>query len=141
MIPFSLPDIGEREIAAVERVMKKGWISSGPEMEAFEQELAEYLGASNVVTLNSATAGLHLALIAAGVGPGDKVMIPTLTFAATAEVVKAVGAEIVLSDVDAGTLCITAKQMQAAWQDGIKAVIPVSFAGQPLYIAETCKLS
>lgn len=136
MIPFAEPDLTEREKFAMCRVLEKGWITSGPEMKAFEMDLANYCHAPEVICVNSATAGLHLALIALGIGPGDKVLVPTLTFAATAEVVKAVGATVVLCDVDPDTLCMTADLMAEYWEEGIRAVMPVSFAGQPLMMDE-----
>ncbi|MCB1138615.1 MAG: DegT/DnrJ/EryC1/StrS aminotransferase family protein [Leptospiraceae bacterium] len=99
-LPFARPDLTEEEFQAVRRVMESGWITSGPETDAFEQEFAQYIGAPDAAALNSATAALHLGLVALGIGPGDVVLVPALTFTATAEVVSRTGARPVLLDVD-----------------------------------------
>ena len=87
-IPFSRPDITEEEISEVARVMRSGWVTSGPEMKLFEAEFAQQYPGTQAVAVNSATAGLHLALEALGVKEGDHVLVPALTFTATAEVVR-----------------------------------------------------
>src|SRR5690242_9625276 len=99
-LPFALPDIGEEEIAEVVACLRSGWVTTGPKTRQFEQEFAAYLGADvETVSVNSATAGLHLALEALGIGPGDEVILPTMTFTATAEVVRYLGAQPVFVDV------------------------------------------
>ena len=105
-IPFARPDTGEEEIEAVARVLRSGWLSTGPETRAFEQEFADFLGGEGLhaIAVNSATAALHLALEAIGIGPGDEVIAPTLTFTATVEVARYLGADAVLVDVDPVTL-------------------------------------
>lgn len=130
-LPFAVPDVGEEEAQAVAEVVRKGWLTSGQVMKDFEDDIAREVEARHVVSVNSATAGLHLALMALGIGRGDKVIVPTLTFAATAEVVYAVGAEIVLADVEPDTLNVSVATLDKAWVDGCKAVIPVHFAGLP----------
>ncbi len=99
-LPFARPDLSELEFEAVRRVMESGWITSGPETDAFESEFAEMIGAPGAAALNSATAALHLGLVALGIGPGDVVLVPALTFTATAEVVSRTGARPVLLDVN-----------------------------------------
>ncbi|MEQ8351124.1 MAG: DegT/DnrJ/EryC1/StrS aminotransferase family protein [Leptospiraceae bacterium] len=99
-LPFARPDLTDLEFEAVKRVMESGWITSGPETDAFETEFAEFIGAPAAAALNSATAALHLGLVALGIGPGDVVLVPALTFTATAEVVSRTGARPVLLDVD-----------------------------------------
>lgn len=129
-IPFARPDIGEAEIAAVSHAMRSGWVTTGPETKAFEQEFAAYLGGGlEAVAVNSATAGLHLALEAVGIGPGDEVIAPTLTFTATVEVARYLGADAVLVDVDPATLNIDPAAIEAAITPRTKAVLPVHYGG------------
>ncbi|HWJ52765.1 MAG TPA: aminotransferase class I/II-fold pyridoxal phosphate-dependent enzyme, partial [Propionibacteriaceae bacterium] len=132
-LPFAVPDIGEEEIAAVAEAMRSGWLTTGPRAAAFEIEFAEQIGGGvEAVAVNSATAGLHLALEATGVGPGDEVIVPTWTFTATAEVVRYLGAEPVLVDIDPGTLNLDLQAAKAAVTGATRAVMPVHFAGLPV---------
>jgi dTDP-4-amino-4,6-dideoxygalactose transaminase len=135
-IPFARPDIGEAEIDAVARAMRSGWVTTGPETRVFEQELAAFLangdaGASGLhaIAVNSATAGLHLALEAVGVGPGDEVIAPTMTFTATVEVARYLGADAVLVDVDPVTLNIDPARIEAAITPRTKAILPMHYGG------------
>ena len=129
-IPFALPDITEAEVEAASRAIRSGWVTSGPEMVKFEEEFAEHVGGGvEPVAVNSATAGLHLALEACGVGPGDEVIVPTWTFTATAEVVRYVGATPVLVDVDASTLNIDLERVSEALTPATRAIMPVHTAG------------
>jgi dTDP-4-amino-4,6-dideoxygalactose transaminase len=135
-IPFALPDITEAEIEAVGRAVRSGWVTSGPEMVAFENEFAESVGGQvQAVAVNSATAGLHLALEACGVGPGDEVIVPTWTFTATAEVVRHLGATPILVDVCALTLNIDLLRVAEVLTPATKAVIPVHLAGMGVDLA------
>lgn len=129
-LPFALPDIGEEEIEDVVACLRSGWVTTGPKVRQFEQEFAAYLdGGIEAVAVNSATAGLHLALEALGIGPGDEVIVPTMTFTATAEVVRYLGAHPVIVDVEAATLNLHAAAVEAAITPRTKAVIAVHFAG------------
>ena len=129
-IPFARPDIGNAEIEAVARTLRSGWVTTGPETRAFEQEFAAYLGGGvQAIAVNSATAGLHLALEAAGVGPGDEVIAPTLTFTATVEVARYLGADARLVDVDPVTLNIDPARIEAAITPRTKAILPVHYGG------------
>lgn len=129
-IPFARPDIGEEEIAAVAHAMRSGWVTTGPETKAFEQEFAAYLGGGvEAIAVNSATAGLHLTLEALGIGPGDEVIAPTLTFTATVEVARYLGADAVLVDVDPVTLNISPAAIEAAITSRTKAILPVHYGG------------
>ena len=130
-LPFALPDIGEAEIAAVVDTLRSGWVTTGPKARAFETAFAAALGVPGLqaVAVNSATAGLHLALEALGIGPGDEVIVPTHTFTATAEVVRYLGADVKLVDVDATTLNIDVDAVEAAVGPRTRAVMPVHFAG------------
>ncbi len=130
-LPFALPDIGEEEIAEVVDTLRSGWVTTGPKAKRFEQDFAAFLGdpALHCMAVNSATAGLHLALEALGIGPGDEVITTTHTFTATAEVVRYLGADVVLVDIDPATLCIDVNAIEAAITPRTKAVMPVHYAG------------
>lgn len=135
-LPFARPSISEREKQAVLDVLSSGWLTTGPRANEFETAFAEKVGVRHAVALNSATAALHLALEALGVGPEDEVIIPTWTFAATAEVVLYRGACPVLVDVDAETLDATPDAFEAAVTPRTKAAIAVHFGGLPAFIEE-----
>ena len=129
-LPFALPDIGEEEIAAVVECLRSGWVTTGPRTRQFEFEFAAYLGGEvETVSVNSATAGLHLALEALGIGPGDEVIVPTLTFTATAEVVRYLGAQPVFVDSDPVTLNMDLAALEAAIGPHTRAIVPVHYAG------------
>jgi len=129
-LPFALPDLGHEEAAAVLECLQSGWLTSGPVSRQFEQEFAAYLGGDvHAIAVNSATAGLHLALEALGIGPGDEVIVPTMTFTATAEVVRYLGADAVIVDVDPHTLCVQPEAIAAAITPNTRAVIPVHYGG------------
>jgi len=130
-LPFALPDIGEEEINEVVDTLRSGWITTGPKARAFESQFAEFLGGQvQALSVNSATAGLHLALEALGVGPGDRVVTTPFTFTATAEVVRYLGGEVVFADIEPDTLNVDPEQVEAAVHGGpVKAILPVHFAG------------
>jgi dTDP-4-amino-4,6-dideoxygalactose transaminase len=129
-LPFALPDIGEEEIRAVEACLRSGWVTTGPVTRRFETAFRDYLGAEvEAIAVNSATAGLHLALEAAGVGPDDEVIVPTLTFTASAEVVRYLGARPVFVDADPHTLNLDPAGVAAAITPRTRAIVPVHFAG------------
>lgn len=130
-LPFSLPDIGEEEIASVVETLRSGWLTTGPKVKRFEAEFAQFVGAAEGVAVNSATAALHLALDAMGVGEGDEVIIPTMTFAATGEVVHYMKAKPVLVDCEEDTLNMSPAAFERAITPRTKAVIPVHIAGHP----------
>lgn len=132
-MPFAVPDLGEEEISAVADVVRSGWVTSGSQMRAFETEFADYVGGDvQAIAVNSATAGLHLALDAMGIGPGDEVIVPDWTFTATAAVVCHVGATPIIVDVDRDTLNMDLEAMAAALTERTKAIIVVHFTGLPL---------
>lgn len=132
-LPFAMPDVGEDEIDAVVAAIRSGWLSSGPRVSEFESAFSAFLGEGlHAVALNSATAGLHLALEACGVGPGDEVLVPTWTFTATAEVVRYLGAEPVLVDVDPVSLNIDFDDAARRITERTRAVMPVHLAGLPI---------
>ena len=130
-LPFALPEIGEEEIAEVVDTLRSGWITTGPKAKRFEQAFVEFLGDPSLeaIAVNSATAGLHLALEALGIGPGDEVITTTHTFTATAEVVRYLGADVKLVDIDPATLNIDPDAIELAITPRTKAIIPVHYAG------------
>jgi len=131
-LPFALPLIEEDEIAAVCNVMRSGWLTTGPKTKQFEKDFASFIGARHAVAVNSATAGLHLALEAAGIKAGDKVITSVYTFTATAEVIRYFDAEPVLVDINPDTFNLNIRLIEEylGQAPGIKAVIPVHFGGQ-----------
>jgi dTDP-4-amino-4,6-dideoxygalactose transaminase len=138
-LPFALPEIGEDEIAEVVDTLRSGWVTTGPKARRFEQDFAAFLGdpghddrhgeTLHCVAVNSATAGLHLALEALGIGPGDEVITTTHTFTATAEVVRYLGADVKLVDIDPATLNIDPAAVGEAVTARTKAIVPVHYAG------------
>lgn len=147
-LPFALPELGEEELAEIASALKSGWVTTGPRTKRFEDAFGAFLGdaALHCLAVNSATAGLHLALEALGIGPGDEVITTTHTFTATAEVVRYLGADVVLVDVDPVTLCIDPHLVEAAITPRTKAIMPVHYAGLAadmpalLALAQTHKL-
>jgi dTDP-4-amino-4,6-dideoxygalactose transaminase len=133
-LPFARPSITEREKEAVLEVLDSGWLTTGPRTKLFEERFAAFVGSRHAVALNSATAALHLTLEALGVGPGDEIIVPTWTFAASAEVVIYRGARPVLVDVDRRTLNATPEQVLAAVTPRTRAVVAVHIAGLPVEI-------
>lgn len=131
-LPFALPDIGQEEIDEVMDTMKSGWLTTGPKAKKFETDFAQYIGASHALAVNSATAGLHLALEAIGVRYGDKVITTPYTFTASAEVIRYLGADPVFVDIDPETFNIDPKEIESTLTDtkGVRAIMPVHFAGQ-----------
>lgn len=129
-LPFALPDIGEEEIAEVVDSLRSGWVTTGPKTKRFENDFADFMGEGcETISVNSATAGLHLALEAIGVSAGDEVITTPYTFTATAEVVRYLGAHPVFVDIDPNTFNIDVSKIEAAITDRTKAIIPVHFAG------------
>jgi len=130
-IPYFLPTIGEEEIQSVVETLRSGWLTTGPKTKQFEQLFAQRMGAKHAIAVNSCTAALHLALEAIGVGRDDEVLVPTMTFASTAEVVVHLGAKPVLVDVLPDTLAIDPNAIESKITPRTKAIMPVHYAGQP----------
>src|SRR5437867_9839673 len=145
-IPFHIPAIGAEEIRAVAETLESGWLTSGTKVKRFEDDFTEYVGSKHAIAVNSCTAALHLALDAIGIREDDEVIVPTMTFTATAEVVLYFKAKPVLVDCQRDTLNLDPNQIAAAITSKTKAIIPVHFGGQPcdmtpiLEIAKTHKL-
>lgn len=131
-IPPAKPIIGDEERAAVDRVMRSGMLAQGPEVAAFEQEFAQHFGLGRAcVAVNSGTSGLHLGLLAAGIGAGDEVIVPSFTFAATGNAVALTGATPVFADIDPVTFCLDPASVDAAITPRTVALMPVHLYGHP----------
>jgi len=131
MIPYGRQLIDEDDIKAVVEVLRSDWLTTGPKVQEFEQVLAEYVGAKYAVSVSSGTAALHAAMFAIGIGPGDEVIVPSMTFAATANCVVYQGGTPVFADVDPDSLLIDPAQVEAKITPRTKAIIAVDYAGQP----------
>jgi dTDP-4-amino-4,6-dideoxygalactose transaminase len=131
-IIFGRPWFDESEEALVLQTLRSGWIGQGPLVERFERQLADYLGAQEVVAVSSCTAGLHLALVALGIGPGDEVITTPFTFVATVNAITHAGATPVFVDVDRESLNLAPASVEAAITSRTRAILPVHFGGRPL---------
>jgi len=140
-IPFHKPHITEDEITEVLDSLRSGWLTMGPKTISFEEKFKEYIGSKNAVSMNSCTAGLHLALKAIDLKEGDEVILPAITFTATAEVITYFGARPVLADVEEQTLNIDAARIEEKITKKTRAIIPVHYAGQPCDMDEICDLA
>ncbi len=140
-LPYNKPLIGEEEIKEVIDTLKSNWLTMGPKTIQFEKDLAEYLGAKHVITVNSCTAGLHLSLLALGIGEGDEVITSPYTFAATGNVICHVGAKPIFVDVQEDTFNIDPKKIEQAITEKTKAIIIVHFAGQSVDLDEIIKIA
>ncbi|HAR84371.1 MAG TPA: UDP-4-amino-4,6-dideoxy-N-acetyl-beta-L-altrosamine transaminase [Clostridium sp.] len=128
-LPYAVPLIDDEDINEVVETLKSGWVAKGPRTIEFEKRFAEYTGAKYAVAMNSATAALHIALIAGGVKPGDEVITTPITFAATANTIIHVGATPVFVDVDPETFCIDANKIEEKITDKTTAIVPVHYTG------------
>ena len=140
-IPFHKPSIGEQEVQSVVETLNSGWLTTGSKVKNFEEDFARYVGSKHAVAVNSATAALHLALDAVGIKEGDEVIVPTMTFAATAEVVLYFKAKPVLLDCQSDTFNLDPTQIEAALTSKTKAIIPVHIAGQPCDMDEISSIA
>ncbi len=140
MIPFAPPRIDEKTIEAVTGVLRSGWITTGPRTKEFERRLAAYCGVQRVIALNSWTNAAELALRWFGIGPGDEVIVPAYTYAATANIVKHVGAKPVLVDV-LDDFTIDPEKVRQAMNPRTKAIIPVDIGGMPARVQEVIRVA
>lgn len=130
-LPFARPSIGNEEVAAVTEVLKSGWLTTGPKTKQLEQEFARFIGSKYAVAVNSCTVGLHLALAALGIKSGDEVIVPSYTFAATANVVVHCGAKPVFAEIREEDFGLDPDDVRKRITKKTRAIIPVHFAGQP----------
>lgn len=130
-LPFSRPAIGDEEIKAVEDVLRSGWITTGPQNYQLEQDFCEKFGSKHAIAICSATAGMHVVLMAMGIGAGDEVITPSQTWVSTMNIITLLGAKPVMIDVDRDTLMVNAEDVKKAITPRTKAIIPVHYAGAP----------
>lgn len=130
-LPFSRPAIGDEEVNAVEQVLRSGWITTGPQNHQLEEDFCQRYGCKHAIVLASATAGMHVALMALGIGPGDEVITPSQTWVSTINMITLLGAEPVMIDVDRDTLMVQPDAVKNAITAKTKAIIPVHYAGAP----------
>jgi len=141
-IPVARPIIGDEERAAVDRVLRSGMLAQGPEVAAFESEFGVHFRLNrSCVAVNSGTSGLHLGLLAAGIGPGDEVIVPSFTFAATANAVALTGATPVFADIDPQTFCLAPAAVRAALTPRTAGIMPVHLYGHPAAMDELSDLA
>ena len=137
-IPYCRPDVGEDEARACAEAIRAGWLTTGPKCETFERNFESASGVAHAVALNSCTAGLHLALVALGMGPGDEVVMPSLTFVAGAQCTLELGARPVFCDVEPDTFAASIRTIAPVISPRTKAIIAMPYAGRPLAMAELC---
>lgn len=140
-LPFSKPSISEKEISAVSEVLRSGWITTGAKTAEFEDASRKYCGAENAVALSSATAGMHLALKALGIGPGDEVITPSMTWVSTVNLVVLSGATPVFADINPDTLMVSEENIEPLITNRTRLIIPVHFAGAPVDMEPVRKLA
>ena len=131
MLPYGRQCIDERDIAAVSEVLRSDWLTTGPMVAAFEKALADLAGVAHAVAVSNGTAALHAAMYCLGVGPGDEVLVPAMTFAATANCIAFLGGTPVFVDVDSETLLVDSERLESRITPKTKAIIAVDYAGQP----------
>jgi perosamine synthetase len=140
-IPYGRQEIDEDDIAAVVEVLRGDWLTTGPAVERFEQSFAQLVGAEHAVAATNGTAALHLAMLAAGIGPGDEVIVPTMTFAASANAARYVGADVRFCDVRPDTLSIDVEQAALLVTPRTRAIVVVDYAGIPCDLDEVMALA
>ncbi|WP_061719486.1 UDP-4-amino-4-deoxy-L-arabinose aminotransferase [Pantoea trifolii] len=130
-LPFSRPSLGEEELAAVKAVFESGWITTGPKNAELEEAFCQLTGNLHAIAVSSATAGMHVTLLALNIQPGDEVITPSLTWVSTINIITLLGATPVMIDIDRDTLMVTPEQIEAAITPRTRAIIPVHYAGAP----------
>ncbi len=141
LIPYGRQEIDEDDIAAVVEVLRGDWLTTGPAVGRFESAFAELVGAEHAVAVTNGTAALHLAMLAAGIGPGDEVIVPTFTFAASANAGRYVGADVVFADVLPDTLGVDVSHVEALITPRTRALVVVDYAGIPCDLDEVMALA
>ena len=140
-LPFSRPSISETDVAAVSEVLRSGWITTGAKAAEFEQRFCRQIGCQQVVALSSATAGMHLALRALDIGPGDEVITPSMTWVSTINLIVLSGAVPVFADIDKDTLMVTVDTVRECITPRTRLIVPVHFAGAPVDMKPIRKLA
>jgi UDP-4-amino-4-deoxy-L-arabinose-oxoglutarate aminotransferase len=134
-LPYCRPHIDEGDVASVVDALRNHWLTTGPKARVFEERFAELTGRRHAVALNSATAGIHLALVAQDIGPGDEVVLPSLSFVSAANCVRHCGARPVFCDVEPDTLCLSVRTVDAVVTERTKLVVSMPYAGRPVGIS------
>jgi dTDP-4-amino-4,6-dideoxygalactose transaminase len=140
-VPVARPSFGAREEQALLEVLRSGWVSQGPRVAEFERRFAQYVGAAEAVAVSSCTTALHLALVAAGIRPGDEVLCPSLSFIATANAIVYAGAKPVFVDIDPFTFNLDPDRIESAITDCTKAILVVHQIGLPCALSEICEIA
>jgi UDP-4-amino-4-deoxy-L-arabinose-oxoglutarate aminotransferase len=133
-LPFSRPSVSDEEVAAVAEVLRSGWITTGPRSAELEKRFAERVGSPGAVSLSSATAGMHLLFEALGIGPGDEVVTPSLTWVSTVNLIVLAGAKPVFADVDRDTLMVGRSSVEKVLSGRTRLIVPVHYAGAPVHM-------
>lgn len=141
LLPYARHQVDEADIAAVAKVLRSEWLTTGPMVGAFEAAFAAAVGAGCAVAVANGTAALHAAAAAAGVGPGSEVIVPAITFVASANCARYLGAEVRFADVRADSLCVDPSSVAALVTERTRAIVAVDFAGQPADYAELCAVA
>lgn len=135
-LPFSSPSISEEEIGSVAAVLRSGWITTGSRCSEFERRFSDYVGCAGSVALSSATAGMHLLLHALGIGPGDEVITPSMTWVSTVNLIVLAGATPVFAEIERDTLMVTGFSIERCLTGRTRLILPVHFAGAPANMEE-----
>ncbi|WP_333853191.1 UDP-4-amino-4-deoxy-L-arabinose aminotransferase [Leclercia sp.] len=133
-LPFSRPSMGAEELAALQEVLASGWITTGPKNQALEEAFCALTGNRHAIAVSSATGGMHVTLMALGIGAGDEVITPSMTWVSTLNMIVLLGATPVMIDIDRDTLMVTPEAIEAAITPRTKAIVPVHYAGAPVDI-------
>jgi dTDP-4-amino-4,6-dideoxygalactose transaminase len=141
MIPAARPQIGDEERAAVDRVMRSGMLAQGPEVAKFEEEFSPLVDGRHSIAVNSGTSALHLSMLALGIGPGDEVIVPSFSFAATANAVQLTGATAVFADIETDYFSLDPAAVEAAITPQTKAIMPVHLYGHPADLVALSELA
>ena len=140
-VPYGRQIVPESDIDAVVEALRSDWLTTGPAVDRFEEAMADFVGAAHGVAVSNGTAALHLAMLAADIGPGDEVIVTTLTFAASANCARYVGADVVFADVRADTLTIDVDHVASLITPRTKAIVAVDYAGLPCDLDELMTLA
>lgn len=141
IIPYGRQAVDQQDIDAVIAVLQSGWLTCGPGVTAFEQQMADYCGAKHVIAVSNGTAALHIAMLAARIGEDDRAVTSPNTFLASANCAEYVGASVYFSDIDPVSLNLDPVLLEKNWQEGTKVVVAVDFAGQPCNIPEIARIA
>ena len=141
MIPIARPSIGKEELREVERIFSSGWLGMGSSVFEFENKIRDYIGAKNVIAVNTGTSAIHIALDALGIKEGDEIIVPSLTFAGSIQPIIACRATPIFCEVDKDTLNVDIDDMTRRVTNKTKAIMPVHYGGQPCDMDEIAEMT